>query len=202
MNNMRQVALGYQNYMDDNDGEIPELEYWLDDFSPVYRYTMKKDEVFTCPKTKKSPSSIWDSEGKLRNGDFLTGGTIDDVEKHSAYNNGHGNNPYHFDPSNPSPNTQAVVNSKRSDRIIFEKYWGEHFNGMLFNVIHINDLHYEKELHGVSAYWTLDDRGWIDTSLDPYPEESRIYSSSTKTSSSPGNSGSSNGNSGNKGKKP
>ncbi len=170
MSNLRQVALGYQNYMHDFEGALPEREYWLDDFAATYMHTRKKDEVFTCPNTKKPPSSVWDEEGNLRNGDFLTGGTIEDVEKNFNLNNGKGNNPYHFDPSNPSPKTRAVMASKRSDRIVYEKYWGLHFNGEFFNVIYLNDLHYEKEKNGVSAYWMLDDRGWIATDLDPFPE--------------------------------
>jgi prepilin-type N-terminal cleavage/methylation domain-containing protein len=169
MNNLRQVALGYRNYMHDYDGAMPEREYWLDDFSPIYMYTRKKDEVFTCPNTTKPPWYVWDEDGNLRNGDFLTGGTIEDVEKNHNLNNGHGNNPYHFDPGNPSPNTVAMMAAKRSDRVVYEKYWGLHFNGEFFNVVHINDLHYEKERNGMTAYWTLDDRGWIETSLDPYP---------------------------------
>ena len=169
INNLRQVAIGYQNYMSDFNGEKPKCEYWLDDFSPVYMYTKNKDEIFTCPKTGTSPSSVWDEDGNLRNGDFLTGGTLEDMEKNHNYNNGHGNNPYHFDPSNPSPKTQAVVAAKKSARIVYEKYWGLHFDGMFFNLIDINDLHYEKETSGLTAYWTLDERGWIDTSLDPFP---------------------------------
>ena len=122
MSNLRQVALGYQNYMHDFEGALPEREYWLDDFAATYMHTRKKDEVFTCPNTKKPPSSVWDEEGNLRNGDFLTGGTVEDVEKNHNLNNGKGNNPYHFDPSNPSPKTRAVMASKRSDRIVYEKF--------------------------------------------------------------------------------
>lgn len=188
MNNLRQVALSYQNYKDNFDGAMPECEYWLNDFTLVYPYAKKNDEVFTCPNTKKRPEDVWGSDGRLDNADFLTGGTVEDVENHSAFNNGHGNNPYHFDPSNPSPNTQAVVDSKRSDRIVYERYWGEHFNGLFFNVVHIDDLHYEKERNGVAAYWTLDDRGWIDTSLDPFPAATRTADGSSG-GSSPGNSG-------------
>jgi len=174
INNLRQVGQGYHNYMSAFDGALPETEYWLDDFAPVYKYVKKNNEVFTCPKTKKPPEYVWDSDGNLRRGDFLTGGTIEDVELHSAYNAGHGNNPYHFDPSNPSPNTQAMMATKRSDRVIYEKYWGLHFDGIYFNVIHIGDLHYEKEENGFARYWSLDDKGWIDTSLDPFPESTRV----------------------------
>lgn len=175
MGNLRQVALAYKNYMHDYENELPVQEYWLDDFAAVYMHAKKNDEVFTCPRTRKPPSYVWDSNGDLRNGDFLTGGTIEDVEKNFHYNNGNGNNPYHFDPSNPSVGTQAIVAAKRSDRIVYEKYWGLHFNGLFFNVVHITDLHYEKEKNGVTAYWMLDDRGWIEQSLDPYPEDMRIF---------------------------
>ncbi len=175
MNNLRQVALGYQNYISDNDGVLPQTEYWLDDFAPIYTYVKENNEVFTCPSTKKPPSYVWDDEGRLRNGDFLTGGKIEDIEQHSAFNSGHGNNPYHFDPSNPSPQTQAIMAAKRSERLVYEKYWGNHFDGLFFNVVHISDLHYEKEKNGMTAYWTLDDRGWIETSLDPFPPYNRGF---------------------------
>ena len=177
INNMKQVGMAFHNYMKAFDGNLPnDIEYWLDDFSPYWEYAKKSNEVFTCPKTKKPPAYVWDSDGNLRNGDYLNGGTIEDVEQHSAYNSGHGNNPYHFDPSNPSPQTQAIMNAKRSDRILYEKYWGLHFDGLFFNVIHIADLHYEKEENGMTAYWTLDERGWIETSLDPYPVDGRGFS--------------------------
>ena len=175
MGNLRQVALAYKNYMHDFEGELPVCEYWLDDFSAIYLHAKKSNEIFTCPRSRKPPWYVWDSNGDLRNGDFLTGGTIEDVEKNGNYNHGKGNNPYHFDPSNPSPQTKAVMASKRSDRIVYEKYWGAHFNGLFFNVVHISDLHYEKEKNGIGTYWTLDDRGWIDTSLDPYPEDMKMF---------------------------
>lgn len=170
MNNARQVALAYRNYMHEFDGEMPyPVTYFLDDHAPVYQFSRYKDEIFTCPKSGKSPKYIWDEEGYMRNGDFMRGGTLEDIEKNHNYNNGHGNNPYHFDPGNPSPNTQAIMAAKRKDRIIYEKYWGLHFKGLFFNVVHINDLHAEKEKEGMTRYWLLDDRGWIETSLDPYP---------------------------------
>lgn len=181
MSNMRQVAMGFKNYKSNFDGALPDIEYWLDDFSPYHKYTRKSDEVFTCPKTHKPQEYVWDEEGNLRNGDFLCGGTIEDIEKHSLHNAGHGNNPYHFDPSNPSPGTKAMMAAKRSDRIIFEKYWGLHHKGKFFNVIHLNDLHYEKCESGVAEYWTLNDKGWIDTSLDPFPEDTRIFTMDTTT---------------------
>lgn len=174
MSNARQVALGYQNYMHDFDGEMPyPVTYFLDDFQMVYMYCRKKDEIFTCPKSGKPPWSVWDEEGNLRGGDFMVGGKIEDIENNHNYNNGKGNNPYHFDPSNPSPQTRAVMATKRMEQIVYEKYWGLHFNGMFFNVVHIGDLHAEIERNGYARYWSLDDRGWIETSLDPFPEESK-----------------------------
>ena len=185
MNNLRQVAMGFRNYMQAFNGELPITEYWMDDFSPVYGFAGKSDEVFTCPNTHKPPKYIWDSENRLRNGDYLIGGTVKDIEKRSSFNNGHGNNPYHFDPSNPGKKTQAVLKAKRSARIVYEKYWGMHFKGLYFNVIDLNDLHYEKESKGFTNYWTLDQRGWIDTSLDPYPQESFTFDTSLLKSWNP-----------------
>ena len=179
MNNLQQIALGYHNYMHDFDGAMPQTQYWLDDFADVYTQVRKKDEIFTCPKTKKPSWYIWDEDGNLRNGDFLTGGTIEDIEKNNNYNHGHGNNPYHFDPSNPSPKTRAMMAAKRQDRIIYEKYWGLHFDGEFFNVVFIRDRHYEKEKNGVAAYWKLNDKGWIDQSMDPFPADSKVFDSST-----------------------
>jgi type II secretory pathway pseudopilin PulG len=168
MNNLRQVAIAFQTYIQDYNGEMPITEYWLDDFEPVYSY-VKSNAIFTCPKTGTKPGSVWDAENNLRNGDFSRGGNITDIEKNNNYNNGHGNNPYHFDISNPSPQTPAVVAAKQSARLVYEKRWDNHLDGQFFNVVYIDDGHYEKEYNGVTAYWTLDDRGWIETSLDPFP---------------------------------
>ena len=175
MNNLRQVAIGFQNYCQDSENQLPLVEYWLDDFAPIYRYVGKDNDIFICPKTRNVASNIWDVDGNLRDGDFLRGGTLTDVEKNFNSNAGHGNNAYHFDISNPSPNTQAVVASKRSTRIVYERYWGSHFNGMFFNVVYMDDCHAEREKNGQSAYWMLDDRDWIQTDLNPYPENSRVF---------------------------
>ena len=186
MNNLQQIALGYHNYMHDFDGAMPQTEYWLDDFADIYMQVAKKDEIFTCPKTKKSPSSVWDDDGRLRNGDYLTSGTIEDVKKSHSYNSAQGNDPYHFDPNDSSTENQAVMTAKkRQDRIIYEKYWGLHFDGEFFNVVYIRDRHYEKEKNGVAAYWMLDDCGWIDTSLDPFPAETKVFPGTVSAGSTP-----------------
>ena len=153
--------------------------YWLDDFHPIYMYVKGDNDIFICSKTGNVAENVWDADGNLRDGDFLRGGTITDVERNNNYNHGHGNNPYHFDISNPSPGTQAVVASKRSDRIVYERYWGSHFDGMFFNVLHMDDAHAEKEYNGQTGYWMLDDRDWIQTDLDPYPEDSMLFDPST-----------------------
>lgn len=166
MNSIRQVALGYQSYMHDYDEEWPIVERWLDDFTPSRQY-VKSLEVYTCPSTK---TPDLESDAELVGGtDYLLCGDIQDVERNNNYNNGHGNNPYHFDPSNPSRPTQDVMDAKNiDDRIIYERNHGNHF-ARKFNVIFIKDLHYDPEVNGMARYWTLDDRGWIERSLDPWP---------------------------------
>ncbi len=168
MNNLHQVATAYQSYINDYGG-MPVTEYWLDDFEPIYSYVKSCNGVFVCPKTGTKPENIWDGDGNLRNGDFYTGGTMTDIEKNNNYNNGHGNNPYHFDMSNPAPRTQAVIAAKMSARVVYEKRWENHLKGQFFNVVYIDDGHYERESDGVTEYWTLDDRAWIETNLDPFP---------------------------------
>ena len=179
MNNLRQIAMGYRNYMHDNNGQMPITTYWLDDFKPIYDATGKQDALFICPATGNKPENVWDSSDVyLRNGDYLTGGgTIHDMELKSAFNNGHGNNPYHFDPSNPS--VQGFIVSLKKDRIVYDKYWGEHFNGSYFNTVYISDLHYERAYNGFDGYLHLDDRGWIDRSQNPFPGYSKTFRGGT-----------------------
>ena len=162
MNDMRQIALGFKCYMQDYNNEMPNTKRWLDDFSDIYTYVRKLD-VFVCPSTNNPPLT---SQDALVGGtDYYIGGTITDIELHA--NNGHGNNDYDFDMSNPSPITQAIIDAKTNERLIYDKDYRAHFN--TFNVIFITDLHYTTD-QGVTEYWTLDDRGRIERSLEPFPD--------------------------------
>jgi prepilin-type N-terminal cleavage/methylation domain-containing protein len=176
MNNMRQIGLGYKNYMNDYNGIMPVTHFWLTDFSPIYEYA-RDLKIFKCPSSDTPVPSLEDlyqrtEEEYMENKDkvdYYTGGEVKDIElSNSATNAGFGNNAYHFDMSNPGRITQDVMANKTDTRLIFEKDYHAHFNS--FNVIFIDDLHYETELEGFTKYWILDDRGWIDTSLDPYPD--------------------------------
>ncbi|HCE42973.1 MAG TPA: hypothetical protein DET40_05450 [Lentisphaeria bacterium] len=162
MNDMRQIALGFKCYMHDYNNEMPNTKRWLDDFTDAYPFIRKLD-VFVCPATD-TPSLT--SQSQLCGGtDYYINQSPTDIEKHD--NNGHGNNDYDFDISNPSPVTQAIVDAKTTDRILFEKHYRAHFNK--FNIVYITDIHCDTG-QGVSEYWTLDDRGRIERSLDPYPD--------------------------------
>jgi prepilin-type N-terminal cleavage/methylation domain-containing protein len=161
-NNLKQIGLGYNNYFDDNNQEMPVPDRWLDDFRPVYQY-VKNLDVFICPKSNTAPLT---SEADLEGGtDYYASGTITDIERHP--NNGHGNSAYHFDASNPSQGTKTVLAYKKDKRVLYEKYYRSHFD--TFNVVDLKDMHYETDC-GVSDYWTLDDNDWIETSLDPFPD--------------------------------
>ncbi|HBC87312.1 MAG TPA: hypothetical protein DCZ94_10185 [Lentisphaeria bacterium] len=162
MNDLRQIAIGFKSYMHDYDNEMPNTKRWLDDFSDIYIYVRKLD-VFVCPATD-TPALT--SEADLVGGtDYYSGQAPTDIEKHA--NNGHGNNDYDFDMSNPSPITQAIIDAKTTERVLYDKYYRSHFNG--FNLMFISDAHYETDV-GVSEYWTLDYRGRIERSLDPFPD--------------------------------
>lgn len=176
MNNLRQIAMGYRNYMHDNNGQMPISIFWLNDFKPIYNYVGRQDALFVCPASGNKPENIWGWRNIfLRKGDYLmSGGTLRDIEFKSLFNHGHGNNPYHFDPSNPG--IQNFLDSLKKERIVYEKYWGEHFNGAYFNTVHISDLHYERSYHGFKGYLYLDSRGWIDRSQNPYPPHLKTYS--------------------------
>ncbi len=162
MNNLRQIAMGYKHYYDDNNDEHCVTMRWLDDFSPIYDY-VKSYKIFVCPSTGSNPpESIED----LENGetDYLVGSELADIEK--SVNNGHGNNPYNFDPSNPSQITQQILAYKKNIRVVYDKYYRSHFNG--FNLIYLNDLHYETDI-GISQYWMLDENNHIIKTLDSFP---------------------------------
>lgn len=177
MNSMRQIGLAFKTYVEDNDGFMPPQTYWLTDFSPAYAYAKDLD-IFICPSSGtpklESEEDLYqrdedEFEANKDKVDYYLGGKMKDIElSNSVANAGHGNNAYHFDMSNPSPLTQAVVDSKRDDRLLYEKRYDSHLG--TFNVIFIKDVHYEIARSGFTEYWTLDDRGWVETSLDPYPE--------------------------------
>ena len=164
VNNLRQVGIGYRSYFFDFDNKMPLVERWLDDLTPSYNY-VRSLSVFTCPASNNKPlTSTSQLNGET---DYLASGAIRDVERNNNYNNGHGNNPYHFDPGNKS--VQDIVAAKKDARVIFDRHWYYHLGGLQFNVVYLDDLHHEFERKGVSAYWTLDYRGWIDDSLDAFP---------------------------------
>lgn len=171
MSNTHQIALAYKSYLHDYKDYMPDVVKFLDDFRPIYPY-VRNFGVFNCPSSKKAKVTCEeDLEGKAH---YLVNDTLKDVEKKSIKNNGAGNNVYHFDPSCPSPNIQRFFNltspyCKKDDRIVYERDYYNHFNGVSFNVAFINDLHCEKERGGVAKYWVLDSRGWIETSINPYP---------------------------------
>jgi prepilin-type N-terminal cleavage/methylation domain-containing protein len=177
MNNMRQIGLAFKTYVEDNDGFMPPQWFWLTDLSPAYQYAKDLD-VFICPSsgTEKlsSEEDLYqrteeEAEANMDKVDYYCGGLMKDIElSNSIANNGGGNNAYKFDMSNPSPLTQAVVDAKIDSRMLYEKKFNSHLG--TFNVIYIKDLHYEISTSGFTEYWTLDDRGYIETSLDPYPE--------------------------------
>jgi len=195
MNNMRQIAIGCQGYMHDNKNQMPYVTRWLDDFTPVYPY-VRSFKVFKCPSTKTPyPTKLSDLSGVYAQktskkdestlasvGDYFYCSTITDIEKNNNYNNGMGNNPYHLDPSNPQVKaiftngdtgtttlSGKMFNGTKYSMVVFERYWTNHLY-KCFNTVFISDLHYRLENDGMINYWYLDNRGWIDMSMDPFPE--------------------------------
>lgn len=166
ISNLRQVGLGYRSYFFDFDNQMPMIERWLDDLTPSYRYVQNLN-VFICPGTNKPP--LVSTSQLCGATSYLCSGKISDVEKNCNYNNGHGNNPYHFDPSNKSKPTQAIMAAKKDDRVLYDSRWDAHLGGLQFNVLYLDDLHHEFERGGVASYWTLDSKGWLETSLNPFP---------------------------------
>lgn len=163
MNNMKQIGLGFKNYGHDFNNEYPCVARWLDDFSPIYPYVNESLDIFICPKTHTPElKSVADLVGGT---DYLSSGTPQDIE--NCENNGHGNNDYKFDISNPSKPTEIIISYKKTERILYERHYRGHFNG--FNVIYLQDLHYETD-KGVSGYWTLNANGEIERSLEPFPD--------------------------------
>lgn len=167
ISNLRQIGTGIKSYLHDYDNIWPVTTYWLDDFGPFVQY-IKNVEVFRCPGREKL-AAMYDSTNVFRMTDYARNGTMADNELHNNFNNGMGNNPYHFDPSNPGKPVRAVVAAKTNDsHIIFERQHSNHFKRR-FNVMFIDTFHYEQNSKGMKEYWTLDSRGWIETSLDPWP---------------------------------
>ncbi len=167
INNLRQTGFGIKNYLHDFNENWPETTYWIDDFSPFAPY-IKNINVLRCPGRDKL-AAMYDSSNLLRMTDYIRGGTIADNERNNNYNNGHGNNPYHFDPSNRGNPTRAVMAAKTNNRsVIFERQHSNHYTKR-FNILYLDTFSYEQNTRGMQEYWTLDDRGWIDTSLNPWP---------------------------------
>jgi prepilin-type N-terminal cleavage/methylation domain-containing protein len=183
ISNLRQIGLGIKSYLHDYDNNWPVVTFWLDDFGPFVPY-IKNIEVFRCPG-REQIAAMYDSTNIFRMTDYVRNGTMADNELHNNYNNGMGNNPYHFDPSNRGNPVQAVVAAKTNNsHIIFERQHSNHFPKR-FNTMFIDTFHYEQNCKGMQEYWTLDDRGWIDTSLDPWP----TYDTSSSGSSGGGSGG-------------
>lgn len=177
MNNMSQIALGFQTYIQSNNGHMPPALFWLTDLSVVYEYASDL-KLYKCPSSKTkyltSPDQMLQRDedeflANWKNCDYYMTGDIKDIElSNSLYNAGQGNNAYHFDMSNPGRVTQSVLAAKICDkRILYERNYYSHFK--TFNIVDISDRHYYTEKDGFTKYWVLDERGWIDTSLDPFP---------------------------------
>lgn len=167
LSNTIQIATGFQLYLQDNNMQIPDVTYFLTDFTPYHPY-VKSLGVYKCPSSATKPLTT-ESQLVLET-DYMTSGTLQDIERHSNFNNGHGNNPYHFDPSNPSQTTQKCMKAKKTDRIVYERNYRNHVKGRRsFNIAYPSDRHGIREYNGVTQYWTLDWRGWIETSLSPWP---------------------------------
>ena len=167
ISNLRQIGVGIKSYLHDYDNNWPLTTYWLDDFGPFVPY-IKNTEVFRCPG-RNTPAAMYDSANVFRMTDYIRNGTMADNELHNNYNNGMGNNPYHFDPSNRGNPVRAVVAAKTNDcQIFFERQHSNHYKRR-FNVMFLDPFHYEQNTKGMQQYWTLDSRGWIDTSLNPWP---------------------------------
>jgi len=177
MNNMSQIALAFQTYIQSNNGYMPPAHFWLTDLSVVYEYAPDL-KLYKCPSSKTpyltSPDQMLQRTedeflANWKRCDYYMTGTMKDIElSNSLCNAGYGNNAYHFDMSNPGRVTQAVLAAKINDkRLLYEKNYYSHFK--TFNIVDISDRHCYTEKDGFKKYWVLDDRGWIDTSLDPFP---------------------------------
>jgi len=126
MSNLRQIAIGYKSYQVDNKNSMPyvvspnsgSVGYfsYLDDFTPIYPYERNTSRVFKCPSTNTPFPSYTDLCNRILASnqpsiDYLCGfDNVTDIElRNSQRNNGNGNNPYSFDPSNPTALHNVLV---------------------------------------------------------------------------------------------
>jgi len=147
MNNLRQVAIGYRQYMDDHKVEtpMPSSGFFLDDLSVSIPY-VKMLDVYHCPSTgTPAPTSV---AAMANGGDYLV--TIfkewKDIELSvSQWNNGHGNSIYGLDPSNPAFKKAGgmALLAQFKNGVVYENNVGNHFRGFR-NVLYVSDFHYEK----------------------------------------------------------
>ncbi len=182
MNNIRQIAIGYNNYMNDykTDCPMPANGRFLDDMSIVYPY-INTLGVFYCPSTQtERPTSPQDLEIVLKESgnsiivqdslnDYLA--TVYDeweriIYNGSEINQGHGTSSYGINPDNPSGNFDL---SGAEKGVIYENCSGNHFTGYR-NVVYVRDLHYVKyqnvnqESEEYVWFLTLNDNGRISIS--------------------------------------
>lgn len=147
MNNARQIAIGYRQYLDDHKVEtpMPDSGFFLDDLSPSVPY-VKMLDVYHCPSTTTArPASV---AAMVNGGDYLVAifkGWKDIELSVSNYNNGHGNSVYGLDPSNPAFKKAGgmALLAQFKNGVIYENNLGNHFAGFR-NVLYVSDFHYEK----------------------------------------------------------
>jgi len=100
MSNLREISMGYNLYRKDH-MKYPFNTWFLDDFSPVYKY-INHTGVFNC----KGENDIEVTQESQLNGQtpYLRHMDLTDMEdwelSTSQSNGGGGNNPYGLDPSN------------------------------------------------------------------------------------------------------
>jgi prepilin-type N-terminal cleavage/methylation domain-containing protein len=184
MNNLRQAAIAFNGYMVDNKSQMPFTTSpgtgspgyfrFLDDMTPAYASAGRSAKIFKCPSSKSPPMS-YERLASFKT-DYLCGGDIADIELKSLKNNGHGNNVYSFDPSNPSPGTQSAVANKKpqasncNQRALYERGYGWHRARRAIVVASIDDLHCYVETKSLLPYWMLNDSGKIVTSTLDWPD--------------------------------
>jgi hypothetical protein len=147
MNNLRQVALGYHQYMSDHLTEtpFPESGYFLDDLSVTLPY-VKMLDVYTCPSTGTPP---YGNDGDMAHGgDYLAVVFKDwrEIELAvSQWNAGHGNSLYGIDLDNPAFKKKGGIEllASAQNGVIYENNPSNHFRGFR-NVLFVKDLHYER----------------------------------------------------------
>jgi prepilin-type N-terminal cleavage/methylation domain-containing protein len=147
MNNLHQIALGYNQYLTDYKTKtpMPESGFFLDDLSPAIPY-VKMLDVFVCPSTN---SPLYASQADMEyGGDYMV--TIFDEWRDielavSQWNNGHGNSVYGLDPSNPAFLKKGGIEllASAENGVVYENNPGNHFPGWR-NVLYVEDLHYER----------------------------------------------------------